>query len=106
MADTVRRSMQNKLKSFIKKLWFFNRKWEVKGYDTFEGGDAYYSIGVFNTLKKAQEAAKLYLLNLEESQPTESSGGQDEEGIQDRVYIVDPNGSWCRVILGKNASLK
>ena len=70
-----------------------NKKWKIEGYDTFEGGsDAYYPLfGKFDDEPAAQAAAREYLAELEKTQPTSESGGQSEQGIQDRVYIVRPD---------------
>lgn len=73
-------------------------KWHIEGYDTFEGGpDAFYSLpGDFNTVCEAENAAKERLEELEKTQPSKSSGGQGMNGIQDRVYVVRPDGSKYR----------
>ena len=75
-----------------------NGKWQVEGYDTFEGGpDAYYPVGdLHDSEAAAKEAAKNYLAELEKTQPSESSGGQSSDGIQDQIYITDPNGRRTR----------
>lgn len=67
-------------------------KWKIEGYDTFEGGsDAFYPIeGEYDSEKQAEDAARRRLAELEKIQPSSSSGGQ--KGIQDRVYIVSPEG--------------
>ena len=59
-------------------------------YDTF-AGEAYPLEGEFSTEQDAIAAARARLEELERTQPSESSGGQD--GIQDRVYVVRPDGS-------------
>lgn len=71
-------------------------KWRLEGYDTFEGGpDAYYPLdGEYDTEAAAQLAASKRLAQLEESQPSETSGGQ--HGIQDQVYVVSPEGKRTR----------
>lgn len=70
-------------------------KWRLEGWDVFDGGN--YSIqGEYDTEEQAMEAANLRLLELEEDQPTETSGGQSDRGVQDRVYIVRPDGSKYR----------
>jgi hypothetical protein len=71
-----------------------NRKWKLQGYDTF--ACEYYPLdGVFDTEADAIAAAQLYLAELEQRQPSASSGGQD--GIQDRVYVIRPDGTSFRV---------
>ena len=75
--------------------------WGVEGYDTFEGGsDAFYRVkdGLASE-EEAQVAAAAYMTELERHQPSSSSGGQGPMGIQDRVYIVRPNGSKYRFFL-------
>jgi hypothetical protein len=72
-------------------------KWTLQGYDTFEGGsDAYYRLdGEYGSEAEARAAAGKQLEELEKSQPSETSGGQDG-GIQDQVYIVSPEGKRTR----------
>ena len=74
--------------------------WSVEGYDTFEGGsEAFYTVSSHHeTLAQAETSAKKFLEELEATQPRESSGGQSREGIQDRVYIVHPNGHKTRFL--------
>lgn len=65
-------------------------KWRLEGYDTFDS--EYYSLeGEYDDEAGAILAAKARLARLEISQPSSTSGGQ--AGIQDRVYIVSPDGS-------------
>lgn len=74
-------------------------KWTLLGYDTFEGGgeEAFYPLpGKYDTEELAIAAARDRLAVLEETQPTEESGGQEPDGIQDWVYIVRPDGSKYR----------
>ena len=71
------------------------KKWKLEGYDTLES--EYYPLeGEYDTREEAEIAAIKRLKYLEELQPSESSGGQTEEGIQDRVYLVSPNGERIR----------
>jgi hypothetical protein len=69
--------------------------WAVEGYDTFEGGaDADYRVkDGLGSEAEALVVATNYMIDLERRQPTASSGGQDPYGIQDRVFIVRPDGS-------------
>lgn len=69
-------------------------KWRLEGYDTFEGGeDAFYPLtSEYESEEQAKVAARARLLELERTQPSDSSGGQTPDGIQDRVYIVSPDG--------------
>lgn len=52
------------------------------------------------TQEEAQKAARKHLAKLEETQPTETSGGQEfgvgDGGIQDSVYIIHPSGRKTR----------
>jgi hypothetical protein len=68
-------------------------RWRLRGRDTFAGQD-YALRGVFWTEKAAQRAARRRLAELERSQPSATSGGQD--GIQDQVYVVRPDGTSYR----------
>lgn len=68
-------------------------KWRLEGWDTFSM-ESYPLEGEYNNEEEAREAAQKYLAELQESQPTASSGGQD--GIQDQVYIYGPDGSGYR----------
>lgn len=77
------------------------KRWKLIGYDTFEG--EYYTLHddkwrplEFASLAKAKDAARVRLEELEVSQPSSSSGGQDQYGIQDRVYIETPEGDRIR----------
>jgi hypothetical protein len=67
----------------------------VEGYDTFEGGDdAYYTIkDGLGSEAEALIVAANYMTELERRQPTATSGGQGPYGIQDRVFIVRPDGT-------------
>jgi hypothetical protein len=69
-------------------------KWTLQGYDTF-AHESYPLDGEFDTEQAAIAAAKDHLDELERTQPSASSGGQD--GIQDRVYVVRPDGTSFRV---------
>lgn len=72
--------------------------WKLEGYDTFEGGpDAFYPLdGEFATEAEARDAARARLAELEKTQPSATSGGQSQFGIQDQVFIVAPNGRRTR----------
>jgi hypothetical protein len=66
------------------------RTWSVEGFDTFAGER--YPVGSdFATEREAVAAASVYLAELERTQPAASSGGQD--GVQDRVVVVRPDGT-------------
>jgi hypothetical protein len=71
--------------------------WRLEGYDTFEGA-SYPLKGVYGTEAAAQAAARDRLAYLETTQPTASSGGQGRLGIQDRVYVVRPDGTRYRYL--------
>ena len=68
--------------------------WKLQGRDTFAHED-YDLDGEFDSEDEAIAAAKVCLDDLERTQPTASSGGQD--GIQDHVYIIRPDGTRFRV---------
>ena len=74
-----------------------NDKWKLEGWDVFDAGN--YAIdGEYNTEEQAIEAAKAHLIELEKSQPNKESGGQSDRGVQDRVFIVKPDGSKYRYL--------
>ena len=64
---------------------------QLEGYDTF-AGESYYLAGPFFSEAAATRAAKKRLKKLEIEKPSRNSGGQQPAGIQDRVYIVKPDG--------------
>ena len=68
-------------------------KWQLEGWDTFSSED-YPLKGLYDTEAQAQKAAEKRLADLEETQPTVTSGGPN--GIQDQVYVVGPDGSGYR----------
>jgi hypothetical protein len=68
--------------------------WKLQGHDTF-AHESYPLDGDFDTEAAAIAAARAYLADLEQTQPSASSGGQD--GIQDRVYVIRPDGTGFRV---------
>jgi hypothetical protein len=77
-------------------------EFEVIGYDEFDGEE--YSLGdppgtpaMFDDHDLALDFGRVRLAYLERAQPASSSGGQEHGGIQDRVYIVHPNGQRERV---------
>jgi hypothetical protein len=72
------------------------KRWKLLGYDTF-ASDWYPLGGAYRTEEAAVKAARRRLKELERSQPSENSGGQD--GIQDQVYIKRPDGSTYRQLL-------
>jgi len=70
--------------------WFVPDIWRLRGYDTF-AGEWYDLPGEFPSESLARWAARRRLRALEREQPARYSGGQ--EGIQDQVYIVRPDGT-------------
>jgi hypothetical protein len=62
------------------------RGWNLRGWDTFAGES--HLVGRYFTEAGARRAAKRYLRQLEKGQPAAISGP-----IQDKVYIVRPDGS-------------
>jgi hypothetical protein len=74
-----------------KLLHLFSIKiWKLQGFDTF-AGEGYSLPGRFLTERAAIRAAKRQLKKLEKLQPSSYSGGQ--AGIQDKIYIVRPDGT-------------
>lgn len=69
--------------------------WRLEGYDTFSR-EYYHVPGRYASESEAEEAARRRLAELETTQPASQSGGQGPFGIQDRVYIVAPDGSGRR----------
>lgn len=70
--------------------------WKLEGYDTFSNEE--YSLpGEYPSEKAAIAAAQARLKELELTQPTKDSGGQGSLGIQDRVFVVRPDGTKFRV---------
>jgi hypothetical protein len=70
-------------------------RWGLQGYDTF-AGEWYPLPGRFRTEEAARRAAHRRLQELERTQPSDVSGGQ--EGIQDQVYLRSPDGSVYRYL--------
>lgn len=71
--------------------------WQLVGYDTFS--DEYYPLlnGDFTTPEAATEAAAKRFGQLEKDQPSKHSGGQQYDGIQDRIFLKGPDGSFKRL---------
>jgi hypothetical protein len=86
--------------------------WKLEGYDTFADepyplGDLHVENGVsridglrpsYPDRESALAGARKRLADLERTQPASGSGGQAPAGIQDRVYIVHPDGRRERVM--------
>lgn len=71
------------------------KPWKLEGYDTFS--EEWYPLsGEYSDEKDAIDAATKQLEDLEKIQPTETSGGQKLSGIQDRIYIIRPDGTRYR----------
>lgn len=73
-------------------------RWKVLGQDAFDMEARMYMKGEYVTECEALHAAYNYLHELEELQPSSSSGGQRPGGIQDRVYIESPDGIVKRIL--------
>jgi hypothetical protein len=72
-------------------------RWKLQGYDVFS--DEYYHLPARHwTEALARKAARRYLRSLERMQPSASSGGQKKLGMQDRVFIVRPDGTAYRYL--------
>ena len=71
--------------------------WRLKGYDTFSG-ELYALTGEYPDEASAVLAGLSQLDDLEREQPSARSGGQKEDGIQDRVYVIRPDGSHYRLL--------
>lgn len=78
------------------------RSWRLEGIDTFEGER--YTLRdedgepiARDSEREILAAARAKLLEIEEDQPTESSGGQYEEHtIQDQLVVIRPDGTEYR----------
>lgn len=70
-------------------------RWTLEGYDTFSR-ESHRLPGSWATEAEALAAARARLGALERDQPTATSGGQ--QGVQDRVFVVRPDGSKYRVV--------
>jgi len=73
-----------------------SRSWKVVGRDTFAGD--VYNVGQAESREAAEAVARAYLEQLAIEQPSASSGGQADAGLQDHVYIVAPDGAWSRYL--------
>jgi hypothetical protein len=67
------------------------KQWQLEGFDTFDG-ESYPLPGTYLSLEAAEQAAEKRLVYLEQTQPAASSGGQGSMGIQDKVFIIHPDG--------------
>jgi hypothetical protein len=85
------------MRDWLRFLRFAGGQWRLRGHDTFAGED-YPLPGTYWTEAQAQRAARRRLAELERMQPSASSGGQRPGGIQDRVYIVRPDGTAYRYL--------
>ena len=68
------------------------KQWRLVGWDTF--ASEAYPVSRHATEQECRDAAREFLRELETHQPSEQSGGQD--GIQDRVFILGPQGEHYR----------
>ena len=75
------------------------QEWRLEGYDAFDEESYPISGGPWRTYETVRNAAMERLRELEERQPSSNSGGQGVFGIQDRVFIVHPNGRRERVMI-------
>ncbi len=70
--------------------------WKLIGHDTFDSGT--YTIISADTEEEVLKKAKSEMADIKKLQPDESSGGQGFGGIQDRLYIVRPDGTRYRYL--------
>lgn len=66
--------------------------WKIRGHDTFSN-EPYSLPGEWTDEDGALLGARERLQELERTQPASETGGQDENGIQDKVYIIRPDGT-------------
>ena len=71
------------------------RRWRLEGWDTFSV-HSYPLAGSYRSEWMARIDARLKLWVLEREQPSSQWGGQD--GIQDQVWIIGPDGSRYRYV--------
>lgn len=72
-------------------------EWKLVSFDTF--AETFYHLpGTYVGEKEARQAGALRLEELNKNQPPETSGGQDDLGIQDRIFVQRPDGSRFRFI--------
>jgi hypothetical protein len=83
--------------AILRKMGFRVEIWKLQGWDTF-AGEAYDLEGSYFSEKAARRAAKRELKHLEKLQPSQDSGGQGPKGIQDRIFIIRPDGSSYRYL--------
>jgi len=57
-----------------------------------------YDIAEAPSRDAAEAVARAYLDRLETEQPSAASGGQGDGGIQDRIYILTPDGQRHRYV--------
>ncbi len=71
---------------------------KVLGRDGFDVEAGMYPLGEYSSEFEALEAAYKRLEELEETRPSSNSGGQNPNGIQDRVYVETPDGKVKRIM--------
>ena len=71
--------------------------WRLEGYDAYSE-EPYEIRGEWPTEEKTREAARDHLREIAFYQPEEMAGGQTDEGIQDRIFIIRPDGSKYRFL--------
>ena len=79
----------------VRFLRYGNGPWRLRGHDSFAGTD-YALPGTYRSEAGARRAAGRALKQIERGQPSATSGGQKPGGVQDRVYIVRPDGTSYR----------
>lgn len=73
------------------------KEYRLIGFDALE--EEFYPLkGDYPNEQAARQAVVLRLRHLNETQPPETPGGQDDLGIQDRIFIQIPDGNKYRFI--------
>ncbi|HZE99528.1 MAG TPA: hypothetical protein VE981_21160 [Planctomycetota bacterium] len=72
------------------------KSWALIGFDTL--ANEWYEVSFFEREAEAARAGLMQLQEIEKTQPTVTSGGQADYGIQDRVYIQRPDGTRYRLL--------
>jgi hypothetical protein len=93
--DALQHKIEKMLAGDKTKKLISSSLWQLAGYDVFSSED-YNLDGEYTTQELAETAARNRLAELEVRQPSASSNGQGSFGIQDRVYVIRPDGTRYR----------